>query len=49
MGGRHALRNRWACFDVAMVVDAGPFLVHGGAEHHFQERTGGSLRRTFCR
>ena len=45
LGGRHALCIRWARLDAAMVAEAGAFLVLGGAEHHFQERTSNPLRR----
>ena len=42
LGGRHALFIGWARLDAAVVAEAGAFLVHGGAEHHFQERTSDS-------
>ena len=40
LGGRHALRIGWVHLDATMVVEeAGAFLVHGGVEHHFPERS----------
>ena len=48
LGGWYALRSGLARLDAAMVAEAGVFLVHRGLKHHFQERPGDSLRRTYC-
>ena len=48
LGGRHALLSGWVRLDVAMVSEAGAFLVVGGLEYHLQEKTSDSLGRTYC-
>ena len=42
LGGQHTLRIGWARLDDAMVAEAVATLVHGGVEHHFEERTNDS-------
>ena len=40
LGGWHTLRIGWAYLNAPLVVaEAGVLFVHGGVEHHFQERT----------